>query len=97
MTVADAASGVVTTSGQLGGAMGVAAIGAVHLATLGAQQGPADHTRAITVVLWCEIVLFVLVALLMRLLPAQSAGPADQPSTARSRAANASGSSRNPR
>jgi hypothetical protein len=66
---AGAASGIVTTSGQLGGAIGVAATGAVYFATLGPTPGPADHTAALTAVLWYEIGLFVLVALLMRLLP----------------------------
>ena len=66
---AGAASGIVTTSGQLGGAIGVAAAGAVYFATLGPTPGPADHTAALTAVLWYEIGLFVLVALLMRLLP----------------------------
>ncbi len=66
------ASGVVATAGQLGGAIGVAALGAVFFGTL---DGPGNHADALEVVLWCEIAVFLLVAALVRAGRRQRTGP----------------------
>lgn len=65
---AGSASGVVATAGQVGGALGVAGIGAVFFSTLGAA-GPAGSLHALGAVLYCEIALFVLAAAVMLLIP----------------------------
>ncbi|CCH31299.1 MFS transporter [Actinosynnema sp. NPDC047251] len=51
---AGAASGVVATAGQLGGALGVVGLGAVHLVT-----------GDLAAVLWCEVALFASVAVFL--------------------------------
>ncbi|MBB5953752.1 EmrB/QacA subfamily drug resistance transporter [Saccharothrix tamanrassetensis] len=71
---AGSASGVVSTAGQLGGAFGVAGLGAAFFGTLGAA-GSGDHTNALVTVLYCEVAVFVLAAALMFLLPKPGAAP----------------------
>ena len=66
---AGSASGVVTTSGQLGGAIGVAAIGAVFFGALPGSATSSGYSAAFTAALHYEIGVFLLAALLMLLLP----------------------------
>jgi EmrB/QacA subfamily drug resistance transporter len=78
---AGTASGVVTTAGQLGGAIGVACIGAAFFDTLNHQNTAtglaADgYAAAFSAALYYEIGVLILAALLMRLLPAPTAAPA---------------------
>lgn len=71
---AGSASGVVTTAGQLGGALGVAVLGAIFFSTLGAQPDRADHLSALTVSLYYEIAVLVAAAAVMLLIPRRTAG-----------------------
>jgi hypothetical protein len=73
---AGSASGAVTTSGQLGGAIGVAAVGAVFFGALSRHGGAAAaYPAAFDDALGYEIGAFLLAALLMRFLPAAPAPP----------------------
>lgn len=76
---AGSASGVVTTSGQLGGAIGVALAGAIFFSALPRHQGPAtsaagSYSGAFAAALCYEIGIFLLTALLMLLLPKRLPG-----------------------
>lgn len=69
---AGAASGVVTTAGQLGGAIGVALIGVVFFGALPdtvASNPAAEYLTAFRAALWYEIGVLLLTAVLMALLP----------------------------
>jgi EmrB/QacA subfamily drug resistance transporter len=69
---AGSASGIVATAGQLGGALGVAGLGAIFFTALGADPDPQSYTTALIATLYYEIAVFVLAALVMLLIP----GPA---------------------
>lgn len=67
---AGAASGVLSTAQQVGGALGVAVIGVVFYRGLGTDA----YTHAFTVSLWALAALTVLTAGLVQLLPVQRSG-----------------------
>jgi MFS family permease len=66
---AGAASGIITTAGQLGGAFGVAAIGAVFFHALSGARSASAYNTAFTDAVIYEIGVFVFAALLTFLLP----------------------------
>lgn len=66
---AGSASGVVTTAGQLGGALGVAGLGALYFSTLGGRPTRLHYTAALTAGLYYQIGVFIIAALAMLLIP----------------------------
>lgn len=66
---AGSASGIVATAGQLGGALGVASLGALFFSTLADNPSNPDYTTALTVALYYEIAVLFLAALAMLLIP----------------------------
>ncbi len=79
---AGSASGVVTTAGQLGGAIGVAVIGAIFFDALRRHQGSeiglaGGYSAAFSAALYYEVGVVALAALLMVLLPKKIQLPAD--------------------
>jgi EmrB/QacA subfamily drug resistance transporter len=75
---AGAASGVLSTAQQVGGALGVAVIGVVFYRALGhgAVEGRAVYGHAFTLSLWLLASLTTATAALVQLLPAQPRSPA---------------------
>ncbi|MDQ3809139.1 MAG: MFS transporter [Chloroflexota bacterium] len=65
---AGAASGVLNATGQLGQAIGIAAIGALYFAVLG-RATPAAYAQALERTLWGEIAIFAACIGVMFLLP----------------------------
>ncbi|MFF6808963.1 MFS transporter [Streptomyces sp. NPDC012403] len=79
---AGAAGGVLSTVNQIGGAIGIAALGTVFFgavtgSTTGAP-GPADHGRAFGLVLVVSAVLYAVAALVMLALPRAAAEVVDR-------------------
>jgi hypothetical protein len=70
---AGAASGVLNATGQVGQAIGVAAIGAVFFVAVGAPT-PGHYVRALQLSLVVQIVVLVACILLMALMPKRGGG-----------------------
>ncbi|MDN5916463.1 MAG: MFS transporter [Pseudonocardia sp.] len=68
---AGSASGVVATAGQLGGALGVAGLGAIYFSALGPQPAGPDYLNALTATLYYEIAVLLLAAAVMLLIPSR--------------------------
>jgi EmrB/QacA subfamily drug resistance transporter len=81
---AGSASGVVNTAMQVGGALGVAVVGAVFFGALpdgGAFAGPAA-IGGLDEVLWVELAIYLASAVLSLLLPRHAAAPSAEPAPA---------------
>jgi EmrB/QacA subfamily drug resistance transporter len=78
---AGAASGILTTTQQFANATGVAVLGALFFATLGAHPALHDFTSATKVVALVDVALVLTAAGLTWLLPRRTAGPAVRPKT----------------
>jgi hypothetical protein len=63
------ASGTLNTFQQFAGSAGLAVVGAVFFAVLGATPGPAQYVSATSVALWIGLGLVVVIAGLSWLLP----------------------------
>ena len=76
---AGSASGLVATAGQLGGALGVAALGALYFSSLGVDPSTTDYRDALTTALFYEIVVLLLAAVVMLLIPRTTRGAVRPP------------------
>ncbi|NNG38496.1 MFS transporter [Flexivirga sp. ID2601S] len=78
--LAGAASGLLATCQQVGGAVGLALLGTLYFHLLGARPGPAGFQHTLTDALWWEVAVFVLAAAMCLRLPSPRTAPV-QPTT----------------
>jgi hypothetical protein len=77
------ASGTLNTFQQFAGSAGLAAVGAVFFAVLGATPGPAQYVSATSVALWIGLGLVVVIAGLSWLLRTPAGRRAAEPAPGR--------------